>query len=220
MAFCSLFLPQSPIPVPTPQAREGPAPRGRKYPGIPAANATPNRRYSGLPSRSGGTGRRAGLKIRCLNGRVGSSPTFGTRRRKSGSALPSHDDFRRVSFENPSGPRLSIPNMYTKTLAQRIRELVSTERSLSEKKMFGGLAFLVNGNMAVAASAQGGVLVRVDPDESERLLRENGASLMEMRGRTMAGWMRVDADAIRTKDELSTWVDRGVSFARSLPAKP
>jgi TfoX/Sxy family transcriptional regulator of competence genes len=108
---------------------------------------------------------------------------------------------------------------YDEALAERIRELVAAERGVSEKIMFGGLAFLVNGNMAVAASGQGGLLVRVDPDESERLASKPGADLMEMRGRRMPGWMRVDAGSVRTKKQLSTWVDRGVSYARGLPPK-
>jgi TfoX/Sxy family transcriptional regulator of competence genes len=108
---------------------------------------------------------------------------------------------------------------YDEELAGRVRELVAAERGVTEKKMFGGLAFLLNGNMAVAASGQGGLLVRVDPDGSDALLRQRGASLMEMRGRELPGWMRVDADAVRTKRELSAWVGRGVSFARSLPPK-
>jgi TfoX/Sxy family transcriptional regulator of competence genes len=108
---------------------------------------------------------------------------------------------------------------YDEKLAERIRELVAGERGVTEKKMFGGLAFLLNGNMAVAASGQGGLLVRVDPDESDTLLAHPGASLMEMRGRTMPGWMRVDGDAVRTKKRLSSWVEHGVAYARSLPAK-
>jgi TfoX/Sxy family transcriptional regulator of competence genes len=108
---------------------------------------------------------------------------------------------------------------YDERLAERIRELVSRERGITEKKMFGGLAFLLDGNMAVAASGQGGLLVRVDPDESDKLTRKAGASLMEMRGREMPGWMRVDAGAVKTKKQLSVWVDHGVAFARSLPAK-
>jgi hypothetical protein len=108
---------------------------------------------------------------------------------------------------------------YDEALAERIRELVGSERGLVEKKMFGGLAFLINGNMSVAASGQGGLLVRVDPEQSDALIKKAGASLMEMRGREMPGWMRVDADAVRTKKQLSAWVDRGVAFARSLPAK-
>ena len=108
---------------------------------------------------------------------------------------------------------------YDEALADRIRELLAGERGVTEKKMFGGLSFLVDGNMSVAASGQGGLLVRVDPNESESLLRKPGVGLMEMGGRSMAGWLRVDSDAVRTKQQLSAWVDRGVGFARSLPPK-
>jgi hypothetical protein len=108
---------------------------------------------------------------------------------------------------------------YDEQLAERIRGLVATERGIAEKKMFGGLAFLLNGNMSVAASGQGGLLVRVDPDASEALAKKAGVRVMEMRGREMPGWLRVDSDAVRTKKQLSAWVDRGVSFARSLPPK-
>ena len=108
---------------------------------------------------------------------------------------------------------------YDEALAERIRELIGGERGLTEQKMFGGLAFLVNGNMSIAASGQGGVLVRVDPEESDVLTKRKGVSVMEMRGRQMTGWLRVDADALRTKQQLSTWVDRGLAFARSLPPK-
>jgi TfoX/Sxy family transcriptional regulator of competence genes len=104
---------------------------------------------------------------------------------------------------------------YDEELAARIRELVSGEPRLTEKKMFGGLAFLVGGNMAVAASGQGGLLVRVDPDESEALVASSDARPMEMRGREMPGWLRVDPP----DDELAAWVERGVAFARSLPPK-
>jgi TfoX/Sxy family transcriptional regulator of competence genes len=108
---------------------------------------------------------------------------------------------------------------YDEALAGRIRDLVAREPGLSEKKMFGGLAFLVNGNMAVAASGQGGILVRVDPEESDALVSETAARPMEMRGREMTGWLRVDSADVRTKKQLSSWVERGVTFARSLPAK-
>jgi TfoX/Sxy family transcriptional regulator of competence genes len=105
---------------------------------------------------------------------------------------------------------------YDEELAAQIREVVAGEPALSEKKMFGGLAFLVGGNMAVAASGQGGLLVRVDPAESDALVASSEAEPMVMRGREMAGWLRVDpADG----DELRTWVERGVTYARSLPAK-
>jgi TfoX/Sxy family transcriptional regulator of competence genes len=108
---------------------------------------------------------------------------------------------------------------YDEELAARIRELVAGERGVTERKMFGGLAFLVNGNMSVAASGQGGLLVRIDPDESDALVQKPGVELMEMRGRQMPGWLRVDGDAARTKKQLAEWVERGVAFARSLPPK-
>jgi TfoX/Sxy family transcriptional regulator of competence genes len=108
---------------------------------------------------------------------------------------------------------------YDEELADRIRELLGAESGLIEKKMFGGLAFLIGGNMAVAASGQGGVLVRVDPAQSDRLVATTKARLMEMRGRRMKGWLRVDPDDVRTKRQLSKWVKLGATYARSLPAK-
>lgn len=108
---------------------------------------------------------------------------------------------------------------YDEELADRIRELVGSESDLTEKKMFGGLAFLIGGNMAVAASGQGGVLVRVDPAQSDGLVATTNARAMEMRGRSMRGWLRVDAEHVRTKRQLVKWVDLGTTFARSLPAK-
>jgi TfoX/Sxy family transcriptional regulator of competence genes len=108
---------------------------------------------------------------------------------------------------------------YDEELAQRIRDLVAGEAGLTEKKMFGGLAFLIGGNMAVAASGQGGLLVRVDREESDALVADSHARPFEMRGRTMNGWLRIDTEHLRTKDDLAAWVERGTSFARSLPAK-
>jgi TfoX/Sxy family transcriptional regulator of competence genes len=108
---------------------------------------------------------------------------------------------------------------YDEELAARIRERLAGEPGLTEKKMFGGLAFLVGGNMAVAASGQGGLLVRVDPDESDTLVETTPARLMEMRGRSMKGWLRVDDAAVASDAELAQWVDRGASYARSLPPK-
>jgi TfoX/Sxy family transcriptional regulator of competence genes len=108
---------------------------------------------------------------------------------------------------------------YDEELADRIRDLLAAEPELTEQKMFGGLAFLVSGNMAVGVSGQGGLLVRVDPTESDELVESTPAYVMEMRGREMRGWLRVGADHVRTKKELAAWVDRGVSFARSLPVK-
>jgi TfoX/Sxy family transcriptional regulator of competence genes len=108
---------------------------------------------------------------------------------------------------------------YDDELAARIRELVKDEAGLKEQRMFGGLAFLINGNMSVAASGQGGLLLRVDPDETESLVTEPHAQPFVMRGRAMDGWLRVDTDGVRTKPELERWVARGVSYARSLPPK-
>jgi TfoX/Sxy family transcriptional regulator of competence genes len=108
---------------------------------------------------------------------------------------------------------------YDEELAGRMRELLASETGVTEKKMFGGLAFLVGGNMAIAASGQGGVMVRVDPDQSDTLLATTNARLVEMRGRQMPGWMRVDPPDVRTKQQLAKWVTVGVTYARSLPAK-
>jgi TfoX/Sxy family transcriptional regulator of competence genes len=104
-------------------------------------------------------------------------------------------------------------------LADRIRELVHNERKVTEQKMFGGLAFLVDGNMAIAASGQGGILVRVDPARGERLVATTEARPMEMRGREMRGWLRIDADEVRTKRQLEKWTKLGVTYAKSLPPK-
>jgi TfoX/Sxy family transcriptional regulator of competence genes len=108
---------------------------------------------------------------------------------------------------------------YDEQLAARIRELVRDEPGLAEKKMFGGLAFLVNGNMAIAASGQGGVLVRVDPEQSDELVAKTKAEPMEMRGRSMKGWLRVADEDVRTKPQLRKWADLGAAYARSLPPK-
>jgi TfoX/Sxy family transcriptional regulator of competence genes len=108
---------------------------------------------------------------------------------------------------------------YDEKLADRIRELMPDDASVTEKKMFGGLAFLVGGNMAVAASGQGGLMVRVDPGQSDALVAKSNARPMEMRGRSMQGWLRVDTKDLRTKRQLSEWVRTGVAYARSLPAK-
>jgi hypothetical protein len=108
---------------------------------------------------------------------------------------------------------------YDEELAGRIRQLVGSESDLTEKKMFGGLAFLIGGNMAVAASGQGGVLVRVDPAESDTFVSTTNARIMEMRGRRMQGWLRIDPEDVRTKRQLAKWVGRGTAYARSLPAK-
>jgi hypothetical protein len=108
---------------------------------------------------------------------------------------------------------------YDEALAAQIRELVSDEPGLTEKKMFGGLAFLIGGNMAVAASGQGGILVRVDPRESDALIENTNAHHMVMRGRPMRGWLRVDPEHLRVRGELAGWVKVGITCARSLPEK-
>jgi TfoX N-terminal domain len=108
---------------------------------------------------------------------------------------------------------------YDEKLADRIRELIGSDPGLTEQKMFGGLAFLIGGNMAVAASGQGGALVRVDPAESDTLVATTNARLMEMRGREMQGWLRVDPEDLRTKRQLAKWVELGTTYARSLPPK-
>jgi TfoX/Sxy family transcriptional regulator of competence genes len=104
-------------------------------------------------------------------------------------------------------------------LANRIRELVASEPDVAEQRMFGGLAFLVGGNMSVAASGQGGLMVRIPPDDTDALLAKPHARPFEMRGREMQGWLRVDPEGLRTKRQLGPWVRRGVEYARSLPAK-
>jgi TfoX/Sxy family transcriptional regulator of competence genes len=96
---------------------------------------------------------------------------------------------------------------------------VATENGLTEKKMFGGLAFLINGNMSVSASGQGGLLLRVDPEQTDKLLEEPHAQPFVMRGRAMDGWLRVAPEGVRTKRDLERWVKRGVGYARSLPSK-
>ena len=108
---------------------------------------------------------------------------------------------------------------YDEELAGRIRQLIGSDPELTEKKMFGGLAFLIRGNMAIAASGQGGALVRVDPARSEALVTTTKATLMTMRGRDMPGWLRVSSDDLRTDDQLAPWVEIGTGYARSLPPK-
>jgi len=108
---------------------------------------------------------------------------------------------------------------YDEELANRLRETVQGAQGLTEKRMFGGLAFLINGNMAVSASSKGGLLLRVDPAETDALITEPHAERFRMRGREMDGWLRIDAQAIDTDDEFERWVSRGVTYAQSLPPK-
>ncbi|CRZ14161.1 TfoX/Sxy family protein [Mycolicibacterium neworleansense] len=104
-------------------------------------------------------------------------------------------------------------------LADRIRELTATEAGLDEKRMFGGLAFLINGNMAIAATREGGLMVRVSRDDGERLMGRDHVEPMVMGGREMRGWLRIAGPGIKTKRQLQTWVLRGIDFAKGLPPK-
>jgi hypothetical protein len=108
---------------------------------------------------------------------------------------------------------------YDEDLANRIRELIAAEPGVVEQKMFGGLAFLIGGHMSVSASGRGGLLLRVAPEETESLLAKPHAGPFEMRGKTMDGWLRVEAEGVTTKRQLERWVQRGVAYARSLPPK-
>ena len=108
---------------------------------------------------------------------------------------------------------------YDEDLANRIRELTAGEPGMTEQRMFGGLAFLIGGNMSVGVSGQGGLMVRVDPEDTDALAAKPHARPFEMRGRAMRGWLRVDPEGVRTKRQLEPWVRRGVAYARSLPPK-
>jgi hypothetical protein len=108
---------------------------------------------------------------------------------------------------------------YDEDLADRIRELIGHERGVEEKRMFGGLAFLINGNMSVAASRTGGLMVRVPPNETDKLLQRDHVEPMVMAGRETRGWLRVSSDGVKTKRQLQSWVSRGVDYAKSLPPK-
>jgi len=121
------------------------------------------------------------------------------------------------------GPSDLVDNLcrvaYDRDLANRIRELISDDGDVDEKPMFGGLAFLVGGHIAVAASGHGGLMVRVDARETDRLLTRSYTRPLEMRGRQMGGWLRVETDGLHTKRQLQGWVRRGVAEARLLPPK-
>jgi hypothetical protein len=108
---------------------------------------------------------------------------------------------------------------YDEVLATRIRDLIGPDPELTEKKMFGGLAFLIRGHMAISASGQGGVLVHVRPERAGDLVATTAATVAVMQGREMPGWLRVSADDCATDDDLSPWVELGIGHARSLPPK-
>jgi hypothetical protein len=123
-------------------------------------------------------------------------------------------------FSGENVGKLVLQMAYDEDLANRIRELVLMQEGVTEKKMFGGLAFLIDGNMSVSASGRGGLLVRVDPEESDTLVARNEhASVADMGGRTMRGWLRVELAGVKTKRQLESWVARSVGYARSLPSK-
>ncbi len=127
-----------------------------------------------------------------------------------------------VSPDRRRGDDLTLHNAevgYDVELAERVRAVVRDEPDLTEKRMFGGLAFLIQGNMAVSASSQGGLLLRVDPAETDALVEDPAARRFVMRGREMDGWLRVDAAGLSTDRQLRQWVTRGVEYARSLPPK-
>ena len=108
---------------------------------------------------------------------------------------------------------------YDEDLANRLRELLADEAAVTEKRMFGGLAFLVHGHMCVAASHTGGLLARVDPDRNEEALAQPHAAPMEMRGRSMDGWIRVEPEGVATAGDLEPWVERSREYVRTLPPK-
>jgi len=108
---------------------------------------------------------------------------------------------------------------YDEDLANRIRELVADEEGVTERKMFGGLAFLIGGHMGVSASGRGGLLLHVEREQTEALLAKPHAQPFEMRGRVMEGWVRVESEGLKTKRQLERWVARGVAHARTLPPK-
>lgn len=109
---------------------------------------------------------------------------------------------------------------YDQELAERIAALLG-ERGIEidERKMFGGLGFMVGGNMGLAAGSGGGIMVRVDPGSVDELLSRSDATVMEMGGRTMAGWVRVEASHLEVDEALGEWIDVGIARARSLPPK-
>lgn len=108
---------------------------------------------------------------------------------------------------------------YDVEVADRIRAVVQDEPGLTERRMFGGLAFLVNGNMAVSASSQGGLLLRVDPVETDVLISEPHVRRFEMQGRAMDGWLRIGPEALEGDGDLRRWVQHGLGYARSLRPK-
>ena len=108
---------------------------------------------------------------------------------------------------------------YDEELAQRIRDMLESEPDITERTMFGGLAFFVTGNMAVTATGEGGLLLRADPSEVADLCEKPGVEPAVMKGRIMSGWIRVPVNQIANEGELRNWVDVGTKYARTLPPK-
>jgi hypothetical protein len=166
-------------------------------------------------------------------GAVGSLPGSTTRgsatryRSSTGRTVIGHGRANSRGGITHGGPQIWHPSSvlaqimrfmaYDEQLADRVRDLVAGKEGLTQQGMFGGLAFLINGNMAVAASGQGGLLVRVDAADGDVWIKEEGVMPMVMRGREMHGWLRVVTDL--TDPDLEQWVSRGVAYARSLPPK-
>jgi hypothetical protein len=114
----------------------------------------------------------------------------------------------------------TLPVAYDEDLAERIRGLISSEPGLTEKRMFGGLTFLLDGHMSVSITSQGGLLLRVDPVEQEVLITKPHTSPFVMQKREMRGWLRVSSEGVETDEDLAFWVERGVNYAQELPPKP
>jgi TfoX/Sxy family transcriptional regulator of competence genes len=109
--------------------------------------------------------------------------------------------------------------VYDENLANRLRELLADEDGITETRMFGGLAFLLHGNMTVSASRSGGLLIRIDPADTDAVLARPHVTLMEMRGRTIAGWITVGPEGLKTTRQLAAWVKRSLAFVKTLPPK-
>ena len=108
---------------------------------------------------------------------------------------------------------------YDEELADRIRHVVEGEPGLTEKRMFGGVAFLIDGHLAASASSQGGMLLRVDPADTAALTERPFVSRFRMRGREMDGWLHVETTAVKSEESLRSWLAHGLTYARSLPPK-
>ena len=140
------------------------------------------------------------------------------RRQPDRGATGVSNGYRSLSWHNPASLRHTAAMAYDEELASRVREYVEYEKGLTEKRMFGCLAFLINGHTAVSASSRGGLLLRVDPADTDILLREPHAQPFVMRGREMDGWLHLDPNGL-ADDELEKWIRRGVTYAKSLPPK-